>query len=151
MKHRRPFAAFLCLVTAIIAAFALSACAKKSEVKATLLDSGEKSVVISADKTSGTLADALKLFKDENKLTYSFAEGQYGEFITQVNGYMCDSSKNEFWAIYTSLTEYGGVTYSTTDYGTYEYEGKTLGSASYGASGLPLVEGEIYVLAVATY
>ena len=36
--------------------------------------------------------------------------------------------------------------YSDAEYGTYEWKDKTLSSASYGAAGIVMVKGEIYII-----
>ena len=152
MKIKKLLINFTIALIAVISIAAAAGCANgKTTVKATLIASEEKLIVIRADQNGGSFEDALNLFKDDGKLTYVSSEGQYGSFISAINGYTPDGSKNEFCAVYTSLATYNGVSYSSTEYGSYEYDGKTLGSASYGVSGLPLVAGELYVLTVSTY
>ena len=152
MKIKKLLINFAIAVIAIVTIAAAAGCADgKTEVKATLLASEEKLIVIRADENGGSFEDALNSFKDDGKLTYLSTESEYGSFISAINGYTPDGSKNEFCAVYTSLTTYNGVTYSSTEYGSYEYNGKTLGSASYGVSGLPLVAGELYVITISTY
>ena len=150
MKSKKLLAVLSALVVAF-AAFAFAACSGNTVKGAKLVESGEKLIVIEATETGGSLEDALKLFKDAGKLSYEGREGDYGYYITSVNGYSADDSKNEYWAVYTTLGSYEGVDYSSTDYDSYEYGGKKLGSASYGISGLPLIEGHIYVITLATY
>ena len=149
MKHTLRFATF---IVATITAFAavLSACGG-NDADATLLESSETRVVIQANITSGSMQDAMAKFKEEGKLTYEGSESEYGFYLTSVNGYTPDASKNEFWAVYTTLGEYGGVTYSSAEYGTYDYQGTSCASASYGISGLPMVEGYLYILTISTY
>ena len=118
---------------------------------AAVLEGSDKLVVIEAAATGGSLEEAMSALKEAGKLTYDGSEGEYGFYINSVNGYTPNAENNEYWAVYTTLGEYDGVEYSTADYGTYDYDGKTLASASYGISGLPLVEGEIYVLVIETY
>lgn len=118
---------------------------------AAVLEGSDKLVVIEASSTGGSLEEAMSALKEAGKLTYDGSEGEYGFYINSVNGYTPNAESNEYWAVYTTLGEYEGVEYSTADYGTYDYDGKTLASASYGISGLPLVKGEIYVLVVESY
>lgn len=118
---------------------------------AAVLESSDKLLVIEASAAGGSLEEAMSALKEAGKLTYEGSEGDYGFYLASVNGYTPDESANEYWAIYTTLGEYEGVEYSNSEYGTYDYGGKTLASASYGVSGIPMVEGEIYVLAVETY
>lgn len=148
MKHIKTFAAVLC--AALLTLF-IAACGDRGAGGATVKKSGEKLLVLEATETQGSLADALAALKGAGKITYEGSDNGYGLFITSLGGYTPDASANEYWAIYTSLTELDGVTYSSADFGTYEYDGKTLNSASVGASGLPLIKGELYVLAVASW
>ena len=118
---------------------------------AALLEGSDKLVVIEANENGGSLEAAMSALKEAGTLAYEGSEGDYGFYLVSVNGYTPDSENNEYWAVYTTLGEYEGVEYSNSEYGTYEYGGKTLASASYGVSGLPLVKGEIYVLVVESY
>ena len=115
------------------------------------LDVSDKQVVIKASSTGGSLEDTMSSFKKMGILSYEGSESEYGFYLTSVNGYTPDAENNEYWAIYTTLSEYEGVEYSNSEYGTYDYEGKTCASASYGVSGIPMVEGEIYIITIATY
>ena len=141
---------FTVFLSALLIAFAAFAgCTKDSIKGAKLIEKGERLVVIEATETGGSLEDALAKFKEEKLLDYESAMGDYGLYVKKLNGYTLEN--NEFVAIYTSLSEYDGIAYSNTDWGTYEYNGKTYDSATYGASGLPLIKGEIYILAISTY
>ena len=113
--------------------------------------SGDDAVVIKSNVTSGSLEDALNALKDSGKLDYTGSQSDYGLYIEAVNGVTADASANEFWAVYTTLGGLDGVSYSSEEYGTYEYEGTLCASASFGASGLPMVSGEIYVIALESY
>lgn len=150
MKHALRFTAFIVATITAFAGFVLSACGS-NDADATLLESSEPLVVILANTTSGSMQDAMEKFKEDGKLTYEGSESEYGFYLTSVNGYTPDASKNEFWAVYTTLGEYKGVTYSSAEYGTYDYKGTSCASASYGISGLPMVEGYLYILTISTY
>ena len=150
MKHTLRFATFIVATITAFAGFVLSACGN-NDADATLLESSETLVVIQANTTNGSMQDAMAKFKEEGKLTYEGSESEYGFYLTSVNGYTPDASKNEFWAVYTTLGEYGGVTYSSAEYGTYDYQGTPCASASYGISGLPMVEGYLYILTISTH
>ena len=130
-----------------------TACADNDAASAgaALLEGSDKLVVIEANENGGSLEEAMSALKEAGALTYEGSEGDYGFYLVSVNGYTPDAENNEYWAVYTTLGEYEGVEYSNSEYGTYEYGGKTLASASYGVSGLPLVKGEIYVLVVESY
>lgn len=128
----------------------LSACGD-GDAKIKLLKNDEKLVVIEAIDTVGSLEDALKELKADGKLDYEGSTSEYGFYLVSINGYIPDASKKEFWAIYTTLGEYKGVSYSSEEFGVYNYENKTCASASYGASGLPLVEGQLYIITISNY
>lgn len=108
-------------------------------------------VVIRAEADGGSLADALKALAEAGELKYDGYESEYGFFITSLIGVEADASENEYFAVYTTLGEYEGVVYSNAEYASYKYNSKTLGSASYGVSGLPMVEGELYALVLENY
>lgn len=133
-----------------MALFLACSCAGKAEPQVKLLESGECFAALEAVETGGTLADALAALQG-NGLEYEGYNGEYGLTVTALNGYAPDSMKGEFIAVYTTLKEYGGAIYSSMDFGSIDYGGQTLGSAAYGASGLPLVKGHIYVLALSVY
>lgn len=141
------------LATIFLVIFSFTACSSDTVPygAAAVLESSYKLVVIEASSTGGSLEEAMSALKEAGALTYEGSESEYGFYLTSVNEYTPDAEKNEYWAIYTTLGEYEGVEYSNGEYGTYDYNGKTCSSASYGISGIPLVEGEIYVLAIAAY
>ncbi len=150
MKKFRWFATLICVAVLALASVSLFGCGETVDgVK--LVESKEKVVVIQATRTQGSLLDALNALKDAEELKFETTGSGEMTMIVSVDGYAPDSAKNEFWAIYTSLTELDGVSYSNEEYGTYEYDGKNYNSASYGCTGLPLVAGETYILAISTY
>ena len=135
------------LITAIAVIFCIfTACGQSSAAKVVFSD--ETSVVIECTEDGGTLEDALSALSEAGELSYEGSQSEYGLYI---NGRTADEAAGEYWAIYTTLGEADGVVYSSADYGTYEYDGKTCASASYGASGLPMVKGEIYVITLGKF
>lgn len=143
------------IISALILLTLLTACGG-DPVSATIVSSAKGNgrvcdVVIRAEADGGSLLDALEYLSSEGYLTYDGYESEYGFFVTSLNGVEADASANEYFAIYTTLGEYDGVTYSSSDFAAYNYNGKTLGSASYGVSGLPMVEGELYVIVLESY
>ena len=148
-KTKNKIAFIVAMIMAMLTIF-LSACGD-GDAKVKLLKNDETLVVIEAVETGGSLEDALKELKADGKLDYEGSTSDYGFYLISINGYTPDSSKNEFWAIYTTLVEYDGVIYSSAEFGTYEWDNKILSSASYGVSGLPLIAGEIYILTISTY
>lgn len=123
----------------------------QSDEKYSVVFTADDAVVIKADTTEGSLEDALNALKDSNALDFTGSQSEYGLYIESVNGRTADAAKNEYWAVYTTLTEIDGVSYSSAEYGTYDYNGTQCASASFGASGLPMVEGELYAIVLATY
>ena len=141
------------ILLAIFLVVTFTACSDNtaSSAAAAVIKSSDKLVVIEAKATGGSLEEAMSALKEAGELTYEGSESEYGFYLTSVNGYTPDEAANEYWAVYTTLGEYEGVEYSNSEYGTYDYNGKTCASASYGISGLPAVENEIYVLVVESY
>ena len=150
MKTRSRIGILLMVAVMAVSGGILTACTK-DEADAKLLENSQTLVVIEANATGGSMKDAMAKLKGAGDLDYEGSEGEFGFYLTSVNGYTPNAAKNEFWAVYTTLGEYDGVTYSNVEYGTYEYDGKTLASAAYGISGLPLIKGHLYILTVSTY
>ena len=123
----------------------------QSDEKYSVVFTADDAVVIKANTTEGSLEDALNALKDSNALDFTGSQSEYGLYIESVNGKTADATKNEYWAVYTTLTEIDGVSYSSAEYGTYDYDGTQCASASFGASGLPMVEGNLYAVVLATY
>ncbi len=136
----------ICLSLSFFVLFCGCQSARLKEGDVTLLSNGT-SVVIRAENTvdGASLFDALTFLN----VDFTYEDGAYGAEIKTVN--QTTPKSNEFWAIYTSLSEYGGVSYSSVEWGSYLYGEQTLASASYGCSYLPVVEGCIYVLALGCF
>ena len=150
MKHSKLFAIILSLI--LLVTLTLTACGDETlEIGARVIETSENAVVIEATDTVGSLADALEYLSGTGELTYNGAESEYGFYITSINGREADASLNEYWAVYTTLWEHEGVQYSNPDYGEYFFMLTPCASASYGASGLPMVEGELYVIVLENF
>lgn len=141
------------MLCAALSLFALAACNKDGSGVAELMETDGNTVVIKAIKTdaSVSLADVLSSLKEQGKLDYEGRQGDYGLEILSINGYTPDSDKKEFWAIYTTLGEYEGVSYSDGTWGTFVYKDETLNSAAFGVSQMPIIAGELYILTISTY
>lgn len=149
MKRLRIYLASLCAAMLALGCMLFAACGEEGAVGgARLLESSETRVVIEGAETKGSLFDAMSALKGTDGFTFEGSEGQWGFYIESMNGKAVGS--NEYWAIYTTLGEYDGVTYSSSDT-TYDYNGKTCLYAQYGCSGLPLVQGNLYVLVLETF
>lgn len=141
--------AVILIISAV--AFVFTACGAAADTAAEVVYTSDDAVVIVAKADGGSLYDVLTKLSEDGKLSFSGSESEYGFYIEEVNGRAAEASANEFWAIYTTLGELDGVAYSSTEFGSYEYDGMTLASASYGVSGLPVVEDEHYALVLETY
>ena len=148
MKKIAPVAAFAI-------AFLAAGCAK-TPVKTTVIDE-ETAVIIVPETTYETLEDYLALLKSEGKLTYEGEKGDYGLFITSVNGKENEvissspsSSEGYAWTAYIAFTVRDGVIYAG-DGETCIYGDKTLYKASYGVSALPCIENCTYALVYEHY
>ena len=148
MKHMRIFFVVGALAAALMCG-ALIGCAQaadKGDAEFRLVANDETCVVIAADKSDAdrSLYDALAFFATSGEITMDGSESEYGFYLTSLNGR--EATDEYYWAVYTTLGILDGVEYSNAAWGTWEYGGETLASASYGVSGLPLVEGELYAL-----
>lgn len=148
MKHMRTFFVAGTLAAAMLCG-ALIGCAQAADTgdaEFRLVANDETCVVIAADKsdTDRSLYDALAFFATSGEITMDGSESEYGFYLTSLNGR--EATDEYYWAVYTTLGILDGVEYSNAAWGTWEYGGETLASASYGVSGLPLVEGELYAL-----
>ena len=148
MTHMRIFFVAGALAAALMCG-ALIGCAQAADTgdaEFRLVANDETCVVIAADKsdTDRSLYDALAFFATSGEITMDGSESEYGFYLTSLNGR--EATDEYYWAVYTTLGILDGVEYSNAAWGTWEYGGETLASASYGVSGLPLVEGELYAL-----
>lgn len=148
MKHMRTFFVAGTLAAALMCG-ALIGCAQAADTgdaEFRLVANDETCVVIAADKsdTDRSLYDALAFFATSGEITMDGSESEYGFYLTSLNGR--EATDEYYWAVYTTLGILDGVEYSNAAWGTWEYGGETLASASYGVSGLPLIEGELYAL-----
>lgn len=156
MKHMRTFFVAGALAAAMLCG-ALAGCApgdasgeRGFEVR--IYESNQTRVLLRVMETEDgkSMYDALVTLQEDGLLTFGGNESTYGFYITSVNGVA--ATDENYWAVYTTLGTYEGVSYSDATWGTIEYSDTlsnnyTLASASYGVSGLPLVRGEWYALA----
>ena len=147
MKHW--FAKIAGAAGAALLCIAFAACtpsAGMGNARAELLESDGTCLVIRVTEgdMDKNLYDVLCIFEQNGEITFDGTQSEYGFYLTSLNGVEADAEN--YWALYTTLGTLDGVSYSDASYGTWEYDGRTLASASYGVSGLPLVEGELYAL-----
>lgn len=155
MKHMRIFFVAGALAAAMLCG-ALSGCAPNDAggergFEVQLYESSQTQVLVRVMETEDgkSMYDALVALQADGRLTFDGSESTYGFYITSVNGVA--ATNENYWAVYTTLGTYEGVSYSDATWGTIEHSDAlgntyTLASASYGVSGLPLVEGELYAL-----
>ena len=141
----------LSILLVLVFALCTFAACSRGIAEVTVLKSEGEVLVIRAEetKTDVSFGDVLLDLKESGKIEFEATTGDYGLFITSVNGRT--ATGNEFWAVYTTLSKYEGVEYSNTDYGTYTYGDTVCPSASVGVDGLPMVEGYLYILALETF
>ena len=138
MKKKLTIASILFALICALCAFA--ACSKK-DVDPVVLNTADTEYTIT---DTSTLKDYMDYLKDKGEFNYSYSEGAYGAFLESVNGVA--NTTNCYWMIYTDDTEN-----SSTEWGSYDYDGKTLGSANFGISDMPLKENTIYVFAYQSF
>lgn len=126
----------------------LAACApaNKDGTEYTITVNTDTLVLFTAPE--GIATDSLKTYLDglaqAGEITYTMKNGM----ITSLNGKenVSGASSGSFWMLYSDLTELDGVTYADPTFGTYTYDGEQLASCSYGAEGMPVVEGYTYAI-----
>lgn len=130
---KRKLKSFITLLTAaVLSALMLFGCTKTVQIDGDF-------VVITAREVAEntTVLDYMQRLKAEGELAFEYADGDYGAYITGINGVANDN--DSYWMLYTSDTEY-----ATTEY-TAEYDGTAYGQATLGASSLNVKEGETYI------
>ena len=103
-----------------------------------------------------SLYDYMTALKIKNQLTFDGYTGDYGYFITSVNGKeaVSGTTSGSYWSVYISFKTLEGddAVYAGGEYSTeYTYEATTLYSANYGVSGIPYVSGATYALILTTW
>ena len=129
--------------TALIA-FSLSACVK------TVVTTNENSVIILADSSvmtiteTTTLKDYMDKLVEQEKLTFSGSDSDYGIYITKING--IEATGKTAWMLYTDDADN-----STPAWGEITYNEKTYASANLGCESLVIKEGKTYIWNVTAY
>ena len=124
----------LLAVLVLVMVLGLFACNKNVDEVVIKVDNAYKM------EAEDTLEDYMDYLEDKGKLDYEEEDGM----IISINGKA--NTLNSYWMIYTS-----DENYSNSQWGTYEYKGKTLGSATLGATALPLNKDATYVLVYQTF
>lgn len=97
---------------------------------------------VMADISGKHLVDYLNVLTEKEFLTYDAPGG----FVVTINDRTADSTKGEYWLIYTDDEEN-----SDASWGTYDVDGKTYNSAKFGINDLPLKEGKTYVFMISKF
>ena len=124
----------LLAVLVLVMVLGLFACNKNVDEVVIKVDNAYKM------EAEDTLEDYMDYLEDKGKLYYEEEDGM----IVSINGKA--NTLNSYWMIYTS-----DENYSNSQWGTYEFKGKTLGSATLGATALPLNKDATYVLVYQTF
>ena len=124
----------LLAVLVLVMVLGLFACNKNVDEVVIKVDNAYKM------EAEDTLEDYMDYLEDKGKLDYEEEDGM----IISINGKA--NTLNSYWMIYTS-----DENYSNSQWGTYEFKGKTLGSATLGATALPLNKDATYVLVYQTF
>lgn len=152
----KKFSALLLAICASLCVCAFAACsggedpALDGESDTTVITT-DTSVIFTVDNDFYTLTETTSLYdylvalQSAGKLTFDGNGDSWGFAISSINGKepVYETNSCYYWAQYTSLTTYNGITYSSVDY-TYDYNGQTLYSNSYYCDGMPAVDGETY-------
>ena len=147
MKKLTKILSVVVILALLFSAIALVACTKKTYVQQT--ETGVVFTVdsdIMADVEGKHLIDYLKALQDKGELTFSAPQSTYGSFLEEVNGIKADSTKGEYWFIYSDDADN-----TTPAWGEYEFEGKKYYSTNFGLDDQPLKAGATYILMVSVY
>jgi hypothetical protein len=159
MKHFKKLLVSIIALCTAVCALALTACTGDNRQSSTdTVENGHKIYyAFTADKDvmtineNSSVYDYMLALKDKNFLTFEYTGSGKDLFITSILGIgsvSISSTSNSYtgwdWMIYTTITSIDGTTYSD-DSSSCTIEGITYYMSSYGASGLPCVEGESYV------
>ncbi|MDE7087452.1 MAG: DUF4430 domain-containing protein, partial [Clostridia bacterium] len=103
-----------------------------------------------------SLYDYMTALNKKNQLNFEGYTGDYGYFITSVNGVeaVSGATSGTYWSVYISFKTLDGddAVYAGGEYSTeYVYESTTLYSANYGVSGIPYVNGATYALVLESW
>lgn len=108
------------------------------------------------EKAGYSVYDYLRALSIKNQLTFDGCDGDYGYYLTSVNGKSetVGTNSGSSWNLYISFKTLEGddAVYAGGDYMTeYVYENTTLYSANYGVSGVPYVSGATYALVLQSW
>ena len=123
----------------------------------------DKSIIFVASSSvleineDSTLEDYIVALRDAGELTFNGDKGDYGLFITSMNGKANEiisstpsSSEGYSWTLYIDFTSHGGVIYAG-DSKCVTYNGTTLYQASYGVSSIPCLKNHTYAFVYEYY
>ncbi len=101
----------------------------------------------SVEITEGVFS-IVKYLKEEKHLEVSYDSSSYGAYLTAIGNVHPDAAKNEYVAIYTSVTK----DFDTSMYfSEYSYKGLTLGSSGFGINSMSVEADAVYLFTVGSY
>ena len=135
MNKKRSYTIGIAAIIACIICFALiynrfSAKPETTGQKAYTLEvsDGNKSIPYAGKTDAAYLSGLMDELKDTGDFDYESSTGDYGTYITSVNGIKADDAQKTYWAIYVN-GEYG----------------------QYGADSQPVNDGDAYALKLESY
>ncbi len=135
MKKKRSYiigtvAIIVCIICFALVYFRFSAKPSSGGQKAYTLEvsDGNKSILYSGKTDSEYLSGLMDELKNTDGFEYESSAGDYGMYITSVNGIRADDARKTYWAIYVN-GEYG----------------------QYGADSQPVNDGDSYALKLENY
>ncbi|MDR0855489.1 MAG: hypothetical protein LBN25_03875 [Christensenellaceae bacterium] len=166
MKKTKFTIFLVAVIAALSTVFALSACGKEEApdnsegVSITVVVLQGDAVLFNktAETTQSYLRDAITA--DFTEIGLVGTESEYGFWTEKVNivlyfdtpnaetSSLDPKSADEFIAYYSSIDD---PLYTSTEFGTKLYDGKTFASNALGVSEMPVFNGAIYIITVATF
>lgn len=141
---------FVILMIAVMALCAFSACSgEDGKVNLYVVSADGTSKLYTVDTTGKdieTLKDFLDYIVENEEFTYT----EVGGMVISINGIEPDSTKQEFWGLYTDL-KIGDLPYFDNAWGTATVNNVEYGSATKGITELPLSGGATYIFKVSTW
>ena len=151
---------FLVIFTAVLLCFAVGC--RKTEVIRQDIDDNSSIVVTTTSESlkideSTTLEDYITALKDAGKLTFEGNKGDFGLFITSMDGKAnevisstANSSEGYSWTVYIDFLTLDGVIYAS-DSEVCVYKETLLYKANYGVSAIPCLENHTYAFVYEHY
>lgn len=150
----------LFVLTSVLLCFAVGC--GKTEVRKTEIDDNDSIVIVATSSTleindDTTLEDYIVALKDAGKLTFDGDKGDFGLFITSMDGKANEvisstpnSSEGYSWNVYIDFLTLDGVIYAS-DSEVCVYKETKLYKAAYGVSAIPCLKNHTYAFVYEYY